>query len=192
MDIKHSVKEILSRFEGVPLHLEGDIWLVPCILSSSNSCYLPLLKPLDFSINNREHTRKHFWSSSEDEALARIVKGRGTKAWGNVARELNSLMHFGLDIRKGRQCRERWINYVDPGLNKGQWTKEEDELLIEMQKELGNKWSEISKALKGRNENSVKNRWKSLSKLSIHQDSLRDCLLPFYDDLYSFIPLSRL
>ena len=34
--------------------------------------------------------------------------------------------------RTGIQCRERWINVLDPKLNKSSWTSEEDKKLLEL------------------------------------------------------------
>ena len=42
--------------------------------------------------------------------------------------------------RKGKQCRERWQNQLDPTVKKGPWSEEEDEILIAAQKKHGNKW----------------------------------------------------
>ena len=53
---------------------------------------------------------------------------------------------------------------MDPSIIKGDWTAEEDELIVEKQKEMGNKWSKISKMLLGRTENAVKVRWKALDR----------------------------
>eukprot|EP01047_Picozoa_sp_COSAG01_P101788 COSAG01_NODE_31467_length_597_cov_0.819277_2_plen_129_part_01 len=47
--------------------------------------------------------------------------------------------------RKGKQCRERWQNQLDPEVQKGPWTEREDELLIAAQKKHGNKWVDIAK-----------------------------------------------
>jgi hypothetical protein len=147
-----------------PIHIEGDIWLVPCVANHRENDYRPLLKPLDTSLNSNEYTRKHLWTEKEDQTLKNLIFARGPRGWSIIAKEINSLVHNGLNIRQGRQCRERWFNHVDPDLNKGQWSSQEDEHLLYLQSQLGNKWSEISKELKGRNENAVKNRWKSIFK----------------------------
>ena len=61
--------------------------------------------------------------------------------------------------RLGESVRGRYVNHLDPTLNKSKWTKEEDDVLFENQRKLGNKWSEIRKLLRGRSDNSIKNRY---------------------------------
>lgn len=48
---------------------------------------------------------------------------------------------------------------MDPEKKVGSWDESEMKILIDSQKELGNKWCEIAKRIPGRNELSVKNRW---------------------------------
>ena len=50
-----------------------------------------------------------------------------------------------MDGRKPRQCKERYVNYLIPGCFKGQWTNDEDDLLVKLYKENGPKWSIIKK-----------------------------------------------
>lgn len=87
----------------------------------------------------------------------------------NVARSINGEVHQTAPVRRGKHCRERWHNHLDPGLNSnfytgGQWSYEEDIVLLKEQKRLGNRWSAIVTVLTGRTENSVKNRYNCLIK----------------------------
>jgi myb proto-oncogene protein len=55
---------------------------------------------------------------------------------------------------------------------KGGWSREEDLLLCEAQKVLGNKWTEIAKVVSGRTDNAVKNRFSTLCKRRAKDDEL--------------------
>jgi hypothetical protein len=87
-------------------------------------------------------------------------------------------------FRTPKQCRERWLNHLDPSKLKKFWLEEEDFTLIEYVKLHGKKWAAISKKLDSkRNEHSIKNRYKSLltreSKLTMkpfNEDALVDAI----------------
>lgn len=42
--------------------------------------------------------------------------------------------------RCGKSCRLRWINYLRPDLKRGNFTHEEDELIISLHAMVGNKY----------------------------------------------------
>ena len=71
---------------------------------------------------------------------------------------------MGNNKRQGKQCRERWINFLSPDIKRDPWTPKEDLMLLEKQKQIGNQWAQIAKEIPGRTENQVKNRFNSMLK----------------------------
>ena len=103
---------------------------------------------------------KGSWTLEEDNTIIKFVAEHGTKNWTKLA--------LLLPGRIGKQCRERWRNHLDPEVKRQPWTKEEDDILIDLHSTLGNQWVKIAESLPGRSDNCVKNRWNSTLKKQIY------------------------
>lgn len=66
--------------------------------------------------------------------------------------------------RNGKQCRERWVNFLNPNIRRDPFTIEEDLIILVKRLNIGNKWSEIIKDMEGSTENNVKNRFNMMYK----------------------------
>ncbi|XP_010522861.1 PREDICTED: transcription repressor MYB6-like [Tarenaya hassleriana] len=110
----------------------------------------------------KQKLRKGLWSPEEDEKLLRYITKYGHGCWSSVPKQA------GLQ-RCGKSCRLRWINYLRPDLKRGAFSKEEENLIIELHAVLGNRWSQIAAQLPGRTDNEIKNLWNSCLKKKLRQ-----------------------
>ncbi|KAL3720812.1 hypothetical protein ACJRO7_005596 [Eucalyptus globulus] len=61
--------------------------------------------------------------------------------------------------RCAKSCRLRWLNYLRPGIKRGNITKDEEDLIIWLHRLLGNRWALIAGRLPGRTDDEIKNYW---------------------------------
>ena len=122
-------------------------------LNSTKNTQTKLISNKKLQKQKRLPIKKGQWSSEEDKLLLEWVKKNGTKDWEACGRFVQG--------RKGKQCREHWNNCLSPGLVKGEWTEEEDFLIMFFYEKCNGSWKKIIPLFNGRIENDIKNRFYS-------------------------------
>lgn len=101
------------------------------------------------------------WKAEDDKVLLSIFEKKNKeRKWKIIAKEFTALT--GKQV-KPKQCAERYLNYLDPKLNLGPFSANEDERIMKLVNEKGKMWMKIAIELKtGRSGASVKNRYHSI------------------------------
>ncbi|CAM9618355.1 unnamed protein product, partial [Hapterophycus canaliculatus] len=95
------------------------------------------------------------WQSVEDERMLSLVQIFGQR-WSTVAEHMPG--------RLAKQCRERYLNNLDPELRRGAWSRDEDEKLLQLRGQQNKSFAKIAEQIEGRSYNDVKNRWSQISR----------------------------
>src|SRR3979411_291060 len=93
------------------------------------------------------------WINIEDEILKASVSKYGLNQWARVS----SL----LARKTPKQCKARWLEWLDPSIRKIEWSREEDEKLLHLAKLMPTQWRTIAPIV-GRTANQCLQRYNNL------------------------------
>ncbi|MFS8031112.1 putative transcription factor MYB-HB-like family [Helianthus anomalus] len=138
--------------------------------------------------------KKGAWTEDEDRKLTAYITRYGHWNWGLLPQFAGMRDHFTSSYfppvdfnifilwffdflclgvsRSGKSCRLRWMNYLRPNMKHGNFTEDEDNVIISLQNKIGNKWSKIASKLPGRSDNEIKNRWNTHLKKRVQHDQV--------------------
>jgi hypothetical protein len=137
--------------EAVHHYGENDNWKAIAVTvpgRTNKACRKRWLHSLSPSV------KKTAWTPDEDQRLLQLYAGYGPK-WSAIARQIPG--------RTDDACSKRYREALDPSLKKDEWTREEDEKLMEVYAILGGKWGQVGQELK-RSGLGCRNRWRLLER----------------------------
>lgn len=97
------------------------------------------------------------WTADEIVRLKKAVGESGVGNWKRVSEAVGG--------RSDVQCREKWVNSLDPSVLRQKWGAAEDSLLrCSVQEHGTGRWSMVSQALNGRTATQCQRRWLTLAR----------------------------
>ena len=106
------------------------------------------------------------WTKEEDALLMNLVHTmQWPMKWTVVAQSLPD--------RTGKQCRERYVNHLNPRLKNTDWSAVEDATIFHLYNTIGSHWAKMSKVIPGRTDNGIKNRFHNIRRQYEREDTHR-------------------
>lgn len=115
---------------------------------------------------------KSLWTQEQDLKLQDLVEGYGTKDWVKISETLNAT--FPQNPKSVQQCYCRWEELLEESAKKA-WTEEDELSMIVAHKKYKNRWADISESLKGRSNNTIKNKFYSVFRKIRGKIAKSDC-----------------
>lgn len=109
----------------------------------------------------QEIRRCRRFTKYEDEMILAEV----AKVNGRINDVLDTLVVFFMRRHSRRSIRDRYVDFLSR--RQDEWSKEEDEKILNGFKDYGAKWSRISNLLQCRSATQVKIRYRQLSKMNV-------------------------
>ncbi len=103
---------------------------------------------------------KEEWTKDQDALLQNLVSLYGTHDWAIVAENINAT--FPLSHKTSKECSGRWQEFLSGNSTKEPWSEQEELNMILAHKKYKNRWSDMSDSLKGRSNNTIKNKFYSV------------------------------
>jgi hypothetical protein len=109
-----------------------------------------LKKKRQESVENSK--KKKNWTEEEDLKLKKLLINYPHLSWNEIS------LYF--PERSKVQCLHRWSKVLKPGLRKGKWSQDEDDVLkLWVDKQGAKNWGKLSTILKGRTSKQIRDRW---------------------------------
>ncbi|KAG2149685.1 hypothetical protein BD769DRAFT_1343701 [Suillus cothurnatus] len=136
---------------AVAIHGESDNWkaVAHCVPERTNkACRKRWLHSLSPNV------KKSAWTPEEDHLLLELYKVHSTK-WAVIARHIPG--------RTDDACSKRYREALDPSLRRDEWSKEEDDKLLDAYSRFVGRWGQVGQELQ-RSGLACRNRWRLLER----------------------------
>lgn len=106
------------------------------------------------------------WTEDEDRILLEAYNKMGS-VWNKIAQLIPG--------RTDDQCSKRYNDVLDPSVRDRlrEWTKEEDDKLVQLVEQHGTQWRTISSRMQGRTGLTCRNRWRKIVSPSVPKSAKR-------------------
>jgi hypothetical protein len=104
--------------------------------------------------------KKGLWSSEEDQEVIKLCKIYGTN-WAKISK------NFHNKNRTGKQIRQRYLNFLEPSINRTKFTLEEDLKILKLNKIYKTNWKYYANHFDHRSPDMIKGRYYSSVRYNV-------------------------